>query len=95
MPRPHVGGLQRLGCVAIEIAPTRIDAGIAPGRAPAWLPIVGGDEACLRLCAHEPQNPRVEAREALNILSQSVRGLDYEAHPPRLQIVFKENIPES
>lgn len=41
------------------------------------------------------QNPRVEAREALNILSQSVRGLDYEAHPPRLQIVFKENIPES
>ncbi|HWK63363.1 MAG TPA: LacI family DNA-binding transcriptional regulator [Rhizobiaceae bacterium] len=41
------------------------------------------------------QNPRVEAREALNILSQSIRGLDYEAHPPRLQIVFKENIPES
>lgn len=41
------------------------------------------------------QNPRVEAREALNILSQTVRGLDYEAHPPRLQIVFKENIPES
>jgi LacI family transcriptional regulator len=41
------------------------------------------------------QNPRVEAREALNILAQSVRGLDYDPHPPRLQIVFKENIPES
>jgi LacI family transcriptional regulator len=41
------------------------------------------------------QNPRVEAREALNILAQSVRGLDYDSHAPRLQIIFKENIPES
>lgn len=41
------------------------------------------------------QNPRVEAREALNILAQSVRGLDYECHAPRLQIIFKENIPEA
>lgn len=40
------------------------------------------------------QNPRVEAREALNILSQSVRGLPFEAHPPRLQAIFKENIPD-
>ena len=40
------------------------------------------------------QNPRVEAREALNILSRSIRGLPYESHPPRLQIIFKENIPE-
>jgi LacI family transcriptional regulator len=40
------------------------------------------------------QNPRVEAREALNILSHAVRGLPYEGHPPRLQIIFKENIPE-
>lgn len=40
------------------------------------------------------QNPRVEAREALNILSQSVRGLPFEYHPPRLQAIFKENIPE-
>ncbi|BCH24523.1 LacI family transcriptional regulator [Mesorhizobium sp. L-8-10] len=41
------------------------------------------------------QNPRVEAREALNILAQSVRGLDYDSHAPRLQIVFRENIPEN
>lgn len=41
------------------------------------------------------QNPRVEAREVLNILAQSVRGLDYDSHAPRLQIVFRENIPES
>lgn len=41
------------------------------------------------------QNPRVEAREALNILSQSVRGLPYEYHLPRLQIIFRENIPET
>ena len=40
------------------------------------------------------QNPRVEAREALNILTQAVRGLPYEHHPPRLQVIFKENIPE-
>ncbi|HEV7253979.1 MAG TPA: LacI family DNA-binding transcriptional regulator [Mesorhizobium sp.] len=40
------------------------------------------------------QNPRVEAREALNILSHALRGQAYAPHPPRLQIVFKENIPE-
>lgn len=40
------------------------------------------------------QNPRVEAREALNILAQSVRGLQFEYHPPRLQAIFRENIPE-
>jgi LacI family transcriptional regulator len=40
------------------------------------------------------QNPRVEAREALNILSHAVRGTPYEGHPPRLQVIFKENIPE-
>ncbi|ESZ57841.1 LacI family DNA-binding transcriptional regulator [Mesorhizobium sp. L103C120A0] len=40
------------------------------------------------------QNPRVEAREALNILSHSVRHLTYEPHQPRLQVIFKENIPE-
>ena len=40
------------------------------------------------------QNPRVEAREALNILSRSVRGLPYDYHAPRLQIICKENLPE-
>lgn len=40
------------------------------------------------------QNPRVEAREALNILSHSVRGLSYELHQPRLQVIFRESIPE-
>ena len=41
------------------------------------------------------QNPRVEAREAFNILSHAVRGTDYDPHPPRLQVIFRENIPES
>jgi LacI family transcriptional regulator len=41
------------------------------------------------------QNPRVEAREALNILSQSIKCLPYDYHPPRLQIIFRENIPET
>jgi LacI family transcriptional regulator len=40
------------------------------------------------------QNPRVEAREALNTLTHAVRGLPYELQQPRLQVIFKENIPE-
>ena len=40
------------------------------------------------------QNPRVEAREALNILDSSIQGLPFEIHPPRLQAIFKENIPD-
>jgi LacI family transcriptional regulator len=41
------------------------------------------------------QNPRVEAREALNVLSHKVRALPYDYHPPRLQVIFRENIPEA
>lgn len=40
------------------------------------------------------QNPRVEAREALNILTHAVRETPYEGHPPRLHLILKENIPE-
>ena len=40
------------------------------------------------------QNPRVEAREALNLLTHFVKGLPYENHPPRLHLILKENIPE-
>ena len=40
------------------------------------------------------QNPRVEAREALNILESAVLERPVEVHPPRLQVIFKENIPE-
>ncbi|TIY09816.1 MAG: LacI family transcriptional regulator, partial [Mesorhizobium sp.] len=40
------------------------------------------------------QNPRVEAREALNTLTHAVRGLPYELHQPRLQVIFRESIPE-
>lgn len=56
------------------------------------------NRACLldgALDAVIDQNPRVEAREALNILIQSVKNLPYEYHPPRLQIIFRENIPET
>ena len=42
------------------------------------------------------QNPRVEAREALNVLSNRIREeFAYGFHPPRLQVIFRENIPES
>jgi LacI family transcriptional regulator len=40
------------------------------------------------------QNPRVEAREALAILANAIRGTDAERHLPRLQIIFRENLPE-
>jgi LacI family transcriptional regulator len=41
------------------------------------------------------QNPRVAAREAFNVLSQSAKGLSYDYHRPRLQVIFRENIPEA
>lgn len=41
------------------------------------------------------QNPRVEARETLNILVGSIRNEPYDYHGPRVQIIFKENIPEA
>ncbi|MCP4385093.1 MAG: LacI family transcriptional regulator [Hyphomicrobiales bacterium] len=40
------------------------------------------------------QNPRVEARESINILMNAVRDIRYDPHPPRLQVIFRENIPE-
>lgn len=40
------------------------------------------------------QNPRVEAREALNALTMAVRNKPLDLHLPRLQVIFKENIPE-
>lgn len=39
------------------------------------------------------QNARVEIREALNTLVHAARGQDYEMVPPRLQVVFRENLP--
>jgi len=39
------------------------------------------------------QNARVEAREALNLLSAAAEGKAYNFIPPRLQVIFRENIP--
>ncbi|SOC35932.1 LacI family transcriptional regulator [Rhizobium subbaraonis] len=41
------------------------------------------------------QNPRVEAREALSMLSLTAKGRPIDYHPPRLQVIFRENIPET
>lgn len=41
------------------------------------------------------QNPRVEAREAISMLKNAVLGRTFDYHPPRLQVIFRENIPES
>lgn len=40
------------------------------------------------------QNPRVEAREALEQLVRAGRGLSWSAHPLRTQIILKENLPD-
>lgn len=39
------------------------------------------------------QNPRVEAREVVKLLASVVRGSAEPQYPPRLQVVFSENIP--
>lgn len=39
------------------------------------------------------QNPRVEAREVIQLLVATVRGSSQPAYPPRLQVVLRENIP--
>ncbi|MEX0970338.1 MAG: LacI family DNA-binding transcriptional regulator [Paracoccaceae bacterium] len=39
------------------------------------------------------QNARVEIREALNTLIHATRQKTYRMVPPRLQIIFKENLP--
>jgi LacI family transcriptional regulator len=39
------------------------------------------------------QIPRVEAREALNVLAAAARGQAYAYIPPRLQLILKENLP--
>lgn len=40
------------------------------------------------------QNPRVEAREAINILANAVLSRPNIQHLPRLQVIFKENLPD-
>lgn len=40
------------------------------------------------------QNPRVEAREIIRLLASSVKGSSEPEFLPRLQVVFRENIPE-
>jgi LacI family transcriptional regulator len=39
------------------------------------------------------QNPRVEAREALNILTSAALGTAYSFVASRIQLIFRENIP--
>jgi LacI family transcriptional regulator len=40
------------------------------------------------------QNPRVEAREAIALLVNGIRDKPFELHPLRVQVIFRENIPE-
>lgn len=40
------------------------------------------------------QYPRVEAREVINLLKAAVCGEEAAIHPPRLQVLFRENMPD-
>lgn len=40
------------------------------------------------------QYPRVEARKAISMLTHAVLVKSFEHHAPRLQVIFRENIPE-
>jgi LacI family transcriptional regulator len=40
------------------------------------------------------QNPRVQVREAYQQLFRGARGQSWNAHPLRIQIISRENIPE-
>ena len=66
---------------------------VIPGGEPA---AVGGDLGDLPVLntAYAAAAGDVEAREALNILTHAIKGLPYEEHPPRLNVIFKENIPD-
>ncbi|MFV0359411.1 LacI family DNA-binding transcriptional regulator [Tropicimonas sp.] len=39
------------------------------------------------------QNPKVQAREAIRLLVSAVNGKSEPDYPPRLQVIFRENIP--
>lgn len=39
------------------------------------------------------QNPKVQAREVVKMLTSTLTGLTEAEYPPRLQVVFRENIP--
>lgn len=39
------------------------------------------------------QNPKVQAREVVKLLASVVNGTTEPEYPPRLQVVFRENIP--
>ncbi|MCC5972791.1 MAG: LacI family DNA-binding transcriptional regulator [Rubellimicrobium sp.] len=40
------------------------------------------------------QNPRVEAREALATLAATARGTSHVPVPPRIAVIFRENLPD-
>jgi LacI family transcriptional regulator, galactose operon repressor len=39
------------------------------------------------------QNPRVEAREIVKLLRSAIHGTQEADYPPRLQVIFRENLP--
>ncbi len=94
---PDIAGIYNIGAGAEGIARALRDRNCAKNVVFVGHELSAASRALLlegTLDAVIDQNPRVEAREALNILTHSVRGAPYEYHGPRLQIICKENLPE-
>jgi len=94
---PDLAGIYNIGAGNMGIARALKERRLA--QSIVWIghDSIGSEKGLLldgTLDALIDQNPRVEAREALNILTHAIKGLTYEEHPPRLNVIFKENIPE-
>lgn len=94
---PDLAGIYNIGAGNRGIGKALKDRGVERSIVFVGHEATEGNKALLldgTLDAVIDQNPRVEVREALNILVGSIRGTPVDMHPPRLQIIFKENIPE-
>ncbi len=95
---PDLAGIYNIGAGNSGIGRALVESRMAPG-----IIFVGHEltEHTKRLLLNGvmdaviDQNPRVEAREALSMLSRAARAQPNDYHPPRLQVIFRENIPES
>jgi LacI family transcriptional regulator len=93
---PDLAGIYNMGAGTYGIARALKEADLGRRIALIGHEATDGNKALLldgTIDAVIDQNPRVEAREALNLLTATARGDPYEMIPLRLQVVFKENLP--
>jgi len=95
---PDLAGIYNIGAGNTGIAKALTDAGKAGSVIFVGHELTENNKRFLldgTMDAVIDQNPRVEAREALSMLRRAIKGLPSDYHPPRLQVIFRENIPES